>query len=437
MIKRRSSKIFFGWWTVMAGSIITYWSHGYYFYGLSALFKPISSELGFSRAMTSVAASIGRLEGGLEAPVTGWITDRFGPKWVILAGVFLIGLGFILMYFVNSLWAYFVVWGLITATGVNIGTSLPFEKALSNWFVRKRGLAISVRWAIAGLCVATVLPLVAWLITIVGWRWTCVIGGVVMWLIGFPLAWFFVKQHRPEYYGLMPDGVTVEEQTSSDEMIDRGVAYAAGVEEVEFTLRQAMRTPAYWLLIASAGAQGFLPTFMIIHSIPFLTDRGFDPVKASLIIGVISLGSIVTRFLIGFVVDRIKRNRLRFLVGVSYFVQAIGLITFVLYPTITMLYVLFILYYAAFGILLPLGSIVRARYFGRKAFGSIQGSSMTILTPFAVVSPIFAGWVYDTTGSYMRVFPVLAGLVTLATILVCLAVPPKPPARLSGVTNIL
>ncbi|MBI4180482.1 MAG: hypothetical protein HY528_00960 [Chloroflexi bacterium] len=80
---------------------------------------------------------------------------------------------------------------------------------------------------------------------------------------------------------------------------------------------------------------------------------------------------------------------------------------------------------------------MRARYFGRKAFGSIQGSSMTILTPFSVISPIYAGWVYDTTGSYTSVFAVLAGLVTLAAIFVSLASPPKPPAKLSDITKIL
>ncbi|MDO8688231.1 MAG: hypothetical protein Q7K41_06565, partial [Dehalococcoidales bacterium] len=77
MIKRRSfPKVFFGWWTVLGSGILALWGYGYHAYGFSALFKPISQELGFSRATTSVAASIGRFEGGIESPITGWITDR-------------------------------------------------------------------------------------------------------------------------------------------------------------------------------------------------------------------------------------------------------------------------------------------------------------------------------------------------------------------------
>ena len=189
MIKRsRFPKIFFGWWTVLAGGILALWGHGYHAYGFSALFKPIASELGFSRAVTSVAASIGRFEGGFEAPITGWVTDRFGPRWIVLSGVFLISVSLILMNWVNSLWAFYLVWGVILGTGCNIALSLPLDTAITNWFVKKRGLALSLKWVGSGLSGVIVLPLISWLIIVQGWRTTCVIGGLVMALVGLPLA---------------------------------------------------------------------------------------------------------------------------------------------------------------------------------------------------------------------------------------------------------
>ncbi len=433
----RFPKIFFGWWTVLTGGILALWAAGYQAYGFSALFKPIASELGFSRAATSIGSSIGRLEGGIEGPLSGWITDRFGPRWIVLAGVFIIGLSLMLMYFVSSIWAFLVVWGVILGTGANIGTSVPVDAAISNWFVKKRGLALGTKMVFSGLSGVVVLPLIAWLITTHGWRVTCLFGGVVMWVIGFPLAWFFLKSHRPEYYGLLPDGATVKKGAVEEgQMVDHGVKYAAEVKEVEFTLRQAMRTPAYWLLIVANAVHGLAMPVMNIHAIPFLTDMGIDPVKAAGMMSIYVGVSIPFRFIGGFVVDRIGRERLRFIVGGAYLLQALGFAIFLLNPTMSMIYVWFILYGVGMGVGFVM-SPMRGRYFGRKAFGSIQGTSMAFGTPVGVIAPIYAGWVYDTTGSYTTAFVVVAGLLAAACVLMAFVVPPKPPARITDVRNIV
>ncbi|MFC1952152.1 MFS transporter [Chloroflexota bacterium] len=439
MIKRRRfPKVFFGWWTVIASGIISFWGTGYSNTAASALFKPIASELGLGRAVTSVAASIARFEGGFESPVTGWLTDRFGPRWVVTFGVFLIGLGLVLMNYVDSLWAYYLVWGGIVGTGHNIGLTIPLDKAISNWFVKKRGLAISTKWMFSGFCPVLVLPLVAWLIIIHGWRMTCVIGGVVMWLVGLPLAWFFVKQHRPEYYGLLPDGATVEEEaTEVSRMIDRGVEYATEVEEVEFTLRQAIRTPAYWLLIASRAAQSMVTIAIIIHCIPFLTDMGIDPLVAAVIISMTSIARIPARFISGLIADRIKKDHLRFLLAGTYLLQAAGITAFLLNQTMPMIYVFFILYNLGMGMSLPINTVMSARYFGRKAFGSIRGSSMIFITPIGAIAPIYAGWIYDTTGSYVTAFTLFAVLLALAVVVISLTFPPKPPAQITDIRKIV
>ncbi len=439
MIKKRSSpKIFFGWWTVLGGGIIALWGHGYHVLGFSALFKPIASELGFSRAVTSVAASIGRFEGGVEAPVAGWLTDKFGPKLIVFSGVFLAGLGLVLMKFINSLWAFYVVWGVVLGTGCNISLSVPLDKAVTDWFVKKRGLAIGIRWVFTGLAAVLVLPLVGWLISIQGWRMTCVIGGVVMWLVGLPLAWFCVKRHRPEYYGLLPDGATMKEEAAdTSQMIDRGVKYAAEVEEVEFTLRQALRTFAYWLL---AGAQAFhsgVSAIIILHAIPFLTDMGIDPVKAAVMMGMMSSSILPGMFIGGFVADRVKKQHLRFILGGAYLLEVIGIALFVLKPTMAMVYPFFILCFFGFGLNIPLNSVIRARYFGRKAFGSIRGTSTTFIQLFGVIAPIYAGWVYDTTGSYITCFTLFAALCAFGALIAALAFPPKPPAEVTDIRKIL
>ena len=98
---------------------------------------------------------------------------------------------------------------------------------------------------------------------------------------GPPLLGFFVKQKRPEYYGLLPDGATVEEEAAdTSQMIDKGVEYATSLGETEFTLRQAMRTPGFWILAVGFAAGSTMYVAINIHLIPFLTDMGIDPVVA-------------------------------------------------------------------------------------------------------------------------------------------------------------
>jgi len=436
-IKKRKSKIFMGWWTVLAGSFLTLWGHGYHTYGFSALFKPIASELGFNRAVTSIAASIGRLEGGFESPLSGWITDRFGPRWIVLTGVVLMSISLVLMYFVDSLWAFYIVWGVILGTGFNISVTLPIDTAISNWFVKKRGTVLGIKMVFSGLSGVLVLPLIAWIIDSQGWRLACVVGGMVMGFVGVPLVWFFLKQYRPEYYGLLPDGAKEEAEESSG-MIERGIDYAAEVEETEFTLRQAMKTPAYWLLIATHSIHGLASSAINIHCVPFLTDFGIDPLRAAGTMAIMVAASIPFRPISGLLADRVKRSQLRFLLGASYLLQGVGITVFLLNQTMAMIYVWFTLHGIGMGAGWTLGSPVRARYFGRKAFGSIGGFSTLFLAPVGVAAPIYLGWIYDTTGNYLTGFTVIAILLILAGIIASVFVmPPKPPAQVSDIRSIV
>ena len=274
MKSERSHKLFFGWWTVLVTCFLSIWGYGYYSVGFSALFKPISAELGLSRAATSIARSLGQFEGGIEALVVGGLSDRYGPKIVILVGIAIVGLGLVMMNLVNSDWTFWLIWGVIVATGVNTSLTVPLDKTISNWFVKKRGVALSYRWISVVLSTILVVPLITWLITVVDWRMTCVIGGVVMLLVGLPLAWFFIKKERPEHYGLLPDGAIPEEESGADksQMVAKGQEYAARFQEVEFTLRQTMRTRAFWLLVI--GYVTYVTTIGVIfaHCIPLLTD---------------------------------------------------------------------------------------------------------------------------------------------------------------------
>ncbi|MFX1555444.1 MAG: MFS transporter [Promethearchaeota archaeon] len=435
---RRLPRIFAGWWMNLVTGITSGLGHGFYGYGMSVLFKPIASDLGLSRAATSVATGIGRLQGGVEAPITGWLSDRFGPRWVIVVGICFVGTGLVLMNFINSPWTYYLVWGVVIAIGTNLGLTIAVDKALTDWFIRKRGLALGVRFVIIGICGVIVLPIISWLVTTQGWRITCLIWAGVM-FTGVPFSWFFVKQKRPEYYGLLPDGVSTEPGSKADidTMIVRGVDYAASLGETEFTLREAMRTRAYWLIVISWICYTMVMGAFNIHCIPFLTDMGIDPTVAGSMMAMMAFFAVPARFLGGFLADRVRKDRLQFLVAGAFLLQSIGITAFLLNQSIAMAYVLLILYGFGSGAPTPMRLTIGGRYFGRKAFASIQGTSMMFGAPVSFLAPVYAGWVYDTTGSYTTAFVLFAALAALAASLMCLVRPPKPPAQITDIRTFM
>jgi len=435
MIQAKSkSRIFFGWWIVLVTGILSGLGLGFYIYGFSALFKPIASELGFSRAITSVAAGIGIMVGSLSAPLTGWIVDKFGPRWVTFAGVLIIGIGLTIMNFIISVWGYYLVWGLMMGTGVHLGLTIAVDKTLTNWFVRKRGLAMGIKFALIGLISAVVLPTVSWLASMMGWRMACLTWAAIM-FAGAPLALAFVRQKRPEYYGLLPDGAEVDPnlEETTESMSERGIAYASSFQETEFTFRQAVKTWAYWILTGTYGAQLFIMGGFTTHCIPFLTDMSIDPTWAGGMMGIMVIFTIPSRFISGYLADRVSKDRLKLLLALPFVLQAIGIGAIQISQTTIMVYVLLILYGLGHGSPTPLIIVMMGRYFGRKAYGSIYGTSMLFLSPVALFAPIFSGWLYDTTGSYMIAFIIFVLLSIFAVVLLCLIRPPKLPAQIDDI----
>jgi sugar phosphate permease len=340
------------------------------------------------------------------------------------------------MNYVNSLWAFYLVWGIMVGAGMNAASGIPIATAIANWFVKKRGLATGINFMMTGVFL---LPVVTWLITVQGWRMACLIGGVVMLVVGLPLNWFFVRDRRPEYYGLLPDGATMEEELKEDtgRMLDRGAEYAAEVEEVEFTLRQAMRTPTYWLLLVAYMGPSMTMTSLMVHVIPLLTDMGLSPTEAAATVALAGLSSAVSRFISGLLADRFKKQHLRLVLGGAYLLQATGIALFVLKQTIAMVYPFLILNFFCWAVSMILTTVIGGRYFGRKAFGSIRGTNAIVMMPVGILSPIYLGWVYDTTGNYTTAFALIAAILTLSAVLTFLARPPKPPTQVTDIRKII
>lgn len=416
---------------VLIGGLQSMWIAGYQVYGLSVLMKPIIAELGFSRTEASVPAGMARIEGGIEGPIAGWATDRYGPKWIILVGLIICGISLIMMYFVKSLVAFYIVWGFLLGSGHNLCSAIPVNTALSQWFIKKRGKALGVKYVFQGLSGVLTLPFLAFLITRVGWRVSCLIGGVVVLVVLLPVASLFLKSRRPEYYGLLPDGAAVEKTADTTQMIDRAAKYAAEVQEVDFTLKQALRTPSYWLLMLAFGGYGLVGAAIQVHLVPYLTDIGIDELRAAGMLSLMILCGLPMRFVSGFVQDSLAKNRQRFVLAGGYFLQVAGYAIFLLNQrSMLTVYIWLVLYGAGQGAGFVTEPLV-ARYYGRKAFGSIRGVQMAFAAIPGFIAPIFAGWIYDTTGNYQTAFITFGITLAIVALTMAFIVPPKPPVQVA------
>jgi cyanate permease len=254
---------------------------------------------------------------------------------------------------------------------------------------------------------------------------------LVLWFVGLPLVWFFIRSRRPEHYGLLPDGASPSEEDASDSL-EAGRRYAASLGEEEFTTREAMRTAAFWLLIAAYMFHGALYPVMNIHCIPFLTDRGMDDRVAAATMSVFIAASIPARFLGGFLIDRMRTPNMRFALAGFFLLQCAGVCLFLFNPdSMLVLYTFFVLYGIGMGAVMPMTPVLRARYFGRKCFGSIAGWSRALTLPVGVAGPVLAGWIYDSTKSYQVAFEVFAITLGISVVVMAFAGPPKPPERRS------
>ena len=436
-VKKRK-EMFPGWVMVIAGGIMVFWGSGVRTYSFGNFVKVLIDDFGWSRAQVSLAYSFGRLEGGLEGPFGGIATDRWGPRAVNLAGFILFGGGLCAMYYVNSLWMFYVVW-IITSTGGNLGMTGPLDAAIANWFVRRRGFMIAVMRVGIALSGPIIVPGTMLLLLLCGWREAFLYLGLASICIGVPLTWFFIKPRRPEYYGWLPDGKRVGEEIVADTeaTIQAGVEYAAAEEEVEFTVRQAMRDRTWWICVVAMAFRGMVTPALTIHTVPFMLDMGIDPMVAAAAFGTMVFMTAPGRLLFGWLGDRVRKGRLRYLVMLAHCIQGLGVFIFTRATSMTGVWAYLVVYGLGNGASIMIWPPLRGRYWGRKAYATIQGAMMPFSMIAGIIAPVYAGWVYDTTGSYVSAFNMILIFVVIAIVIMFFATPPKPPRKVTHITDVV
>ena len=241
---------------------------------------------------------------GLSGPVQGWLFYKIGPRAIIRMGVLFFGLGFIFLSQVHSILTFYMTFILI-ALGAALTTMLPVSATIVNWFDRKRSTALAM--LLMGVTTGGFLvPIIALSLTTFGWRPTAFGSGVVMILIGLPLAQLF--RRTPEQYGYLPDGDIPASTTSSSPsptpQPQEGRSPKGQASQSVITTQQALKTPAFWLLGGSHAVGTMVVMSIMVHMIPHTVQGlGISVEAAAILVTVIALTALVGTFIGGYIGD--------------------------------------------------------------------------------------------------------------------------------------
>ncbi len=394
---------------------------GFYNFGFSTMLKDLSDEFDKGRAVISLILGLALLEGAILGPFQGYLIDRFGPRRIMVVGITLFGLGFVLVSTAQSITLFILYYILFMGIGSGAGTVAPGIAAVANWFVRKRGLAIGIVFAGVGLGVM-VVNVTGFFVDTYGWRTATLLMGVTIWIVGYPLV--MLMRHRPEDYGYLPDGGRRLPSTSAVGV--SGSAADAAEGEGEFTARQALSAPSFWLVGGSGALRNLVAAGSTAHFIPAMTDLDFSLRVATSLFTIFGVVIIPVRLLTGLLLDRFEKR----LVGA-------GMVGSLVIPLLLFQFIGPLWLAALFLVLLAVGwggsgivpFAMRGDYFGRRNFATINGFGTTVDLAGVIVGPFIAGLIFDWTGTYNLAFLLFAGAAIAAAGLMLLAKRPQIPAR--------
>jgi MFS family permease len=408
----KQHKIFYGWWIVVAVALISAYSSGIAYYGFTAILEPITKQFGWSYAQVSVAASLNSLISAILSPLVGLFIDRWGPRKLIILGAISMGLGLFLLGQINSLIAFYGVYILIAIGNCSNGSIITMT-VVGRWFHRKISIATGVALGIGALGGLWV-PVVTKIIDLYQWQVAMRIFGIGACCIVLPLA--LIVRHKPEQYGLLPDGEPNQESVNG--------ANPAPIQntEVEIKVRDALKSKAFWHIALGFMCHAMILVAVITHIMPYLSSIGISRSISSLVASALVLLEVLGIVTFGWLGDRYGKRRIAAF-GLSLTIIGMLFLSFTVNIGAWFLIPFVVVCGVGFGGPIPMTSPLLRQYFGRARLGTVLGFTTGIMLIGCTIGPPLAGWVYDSFNNYQAAW--LVSIIILAVgIISFLTTPP-------------
>ncbi|HAD10756.1 MAG TPA: hypothetical protein DCF62_14850 [Porticoccaceae bacterium] len=413
-----SSTGFFGWKNVGLLFGVYMLAIGFVYYCFNVIFPEMVNSMGWKRGDASWAQTIHGLLYGVFVPIAAIATNKIGARATILIGILvLIGGCILLGTATHSITAWTLIWGILMAFGFTFAGVIPIQTTITHWFDQHRATAIGLVMSAAGVGGFIAQPLFTWIVQNVG-------GWQTGWLAatGFALAAVALAAlvaNKPSDRGQHPDGILHTEESREAQH-----ANSKTYKTRDFwSLREALRTPALWLLII-LFLGGVMPLYLlVVHGVLHLTDLNYEGMQAASVLSFMLAGSACARFPIGWLGDRLEP---KLIMLALFLVSVISMSIIWKAPNLGLLLLAGAMFGAAYGGTLVMVPTMVANYFGAASFASINGFIFPVQIVVASMIPVGAGYIADETGTYDLPFMGLIGFTVVAA-LCTLAI--RPPLK--------
>jgi MFS family permease len=380
---RKARGAYYGWWVLGATFVLGVLSGGIFSHSNAIFFGPIKRDLGLNSTQTSLIFSLVRAEGSFAGPIVGRFVDKFGARPMIIFGGLLASAGFIVLSSIHSYVLFVVVFVGMVGVGKSSGLGQVLISAVNRWFIRRRSLAMSI--CITGFASggAVLLPLISIGVSTIGWRDVMLYSGIFMAVAVVPLAW--LVRHSPERMGIEPD-------------LPRPQAGKPAVRTdiVDFTVRQALRTRSYWILFGGSVLRITMWGAISVHSVEMFVWKGMSQGEAGLMFSLMFFLSIPMRLGVGILGDHVP---LQPMMGGGMVAAALAVVAMLVMDGDIAVY-LFVVLMAVEQGGSTLNWVALGNFFGRTNFATLMGIISTAFNLGMLVSPVYAGYMFDRTGSY-------------------------------------
>lgn len=412
----RTSGVYYGWIMLFAIALMTFASSGSRFsFGVFVI--PMSEDLHWGRDQLALGASLNLILAGLLRPAVGILADRFGSKILALTGVFLGGASLILTSFAHELWQFYLAYGVLLAVGYACASPVTVTTLVSQWFVKRRSLAMSIGSTGTALGELIVVPLAMATYLFVGWENAFRVMAGFMLVVVLPVG-FLLLYNRPADKGLQPYGYDPE-----------GAARTRALGHLALTLRQALRTGDFWRLTLGFFACGFTMSFASTHFVPFAMDMGIEQMAAANALGIVGACSLVGGLTAGYLGDRFSRKNV---LATVYLLRGLAFVVLLQARDLPTLYAGSFLLGISWTSTGPLTSAISADKFGLRYLGTIYGVMYTIMPIGSGIGAYLSGVVYEMRHAYdiTLIASAAIGLVAAAVVFGV-----REPTRMGGMRS--